>query len=241
MTRSPEAADRSGRWLGSMAALLGRAQRAVRSVIVPIGDVAAAVPKGHRLIDIGCGEGLVLERVLARADEIVGVDLDARKIAFARSRLAAAAHVRLHHGDAFAFLAAQRDASVSTVLLVDTLSALQVRAQDRLLEETVRVLEPGGTLVLKLMDASPRWKAALSRALSTLVCAGFRMSLSDGQRFTYRSSAELLELLVAAGTSVEVRHLHAERHHPLPHVLLLARRMGAPRRSPDAAARRSLS
>jgi 2-polyprenyl-3-methyl-5-hydroxy-6-metoxy-1,4-benzoquinol methylase len=215
--------SRSGSALGRLAGPVGAVQRGIRRLIVPFGAVALAVPRGGRLLEIGCGEGLVIERVLAKAEEIWGVDRDARKIDAARARLAAATHVRLECADAFAFLAAEPAGAFDTVLLVDTLSAFAVADQKRLLQAAIAALRPGGTLIVKAIDAAPRWKAALSRAVSGAVFRGLRMSLSENQRFTYLPCGELRAILEETGAVVTIRQLHREHCHPIPHVLVVAR------------------
>ncbi len=224
MTADPRGARRSGARFGPLAPALGVAQRAIRRWIVPLDAAVDAVPFGGRVLEIGCGEGLVLERLLGRADEVIGVDLDERKIGSARARLPGPPRLRLECADAFAFLSTQPEASFDAALLVDTLSAFDTADQVRLLGELTRVLRPGGALIVKAIDTSPRWKASLSRRLSGFVCGALRMSLSAGQRFTYLPSAELADALERAGAAATIRHLHRERHHPIPHVLVVARK-----------------
>jgi ubiquinone/menaquinone biosynthesis C-methylase UbiE len=214
---------RSGSRLGPFADLVGVAQRTIRARIVPLDAVAAAVPRGGRVLEIGCGEGLVLERVLDRVDSAIGVDLDERKVRVARARLGESPKLRIELADAAAFLEAAPAGSFDTALLVDTLSSFPPPEQAPLLRRMLRVLRPGGTLVVKAIDTTPRWKAALSRTVSGLVYRTLRMSLSAGQRFSYLPASELAGVLAEAGATVEVRHLHRERHHPIAHVLVVAR------------------
>lgn len=72
---------------------------------------ATAVPAGARVLDIGCGAGsLALACARAGAGEVVGVDLDARAVAYARfnARLNEVAGVRFAAGDLAAPVAGQR-------------------------------------------------------------------------------------------------------------------------------------
>ncbi len=215
---------RTGLRAGGMAALLGGLQRGLRDLIVPLDRVAEVVPAQGRVLEVGCGEGLVLKRLVARSTRVVGVDIDERKILGARQRFAGQPHVELVLQDAFTYLSGTPDGSFTTALLVDTLSGFAPGDQLTLLAEMYRVLEPSGLLVLKAIDGDVRWKAALSRALSGLVCGVFQMSFSAGQKFTYMSADALREALEALGGVVVVRHLHRERFHPIPHVLLVARK-----------------
>jgi len=214
----------NGTWLASFLPVVGRLQERIRQAIVPLDEVARAVPLGGPVLEIGCGEGLVLEQLAHRIPRLVGVDLDARKIARARERLVGFPQVTLHLADGFAFLQTLEKGSFPTTLLIDTLSSFAPEDQARLLAEMVRILEPGGLLLIKAIDGRVFIKTTLSRLLSGLVYRVLRLSLSHGQRFTYLSSSELEGMLQTLGCEVEIRHLHREHFHPIPHILLLARK-----------------
>lgn len=214
----------SGTWLGSFLPAVGRLQERIRQAIVPLGEIARAVPSGGPVLEIGCGEGLILEHLAHRIPNLVGVDLDARKIARAHERLAAFPGVTLHLADAFAFLRSIKDGSFPTALLVDTLSSFAPEDQGRLITEMVRILEPGGLLLIKAIDGKVFIKTALSRLLSGLVYRVLHLSISHGQRFTYLGASELEVMLQELGCEVVARHLHREHFHPIPHILLLARK-----------------
>ena len=49
--------------------------------------VADAATRGGRVLDVGCGEGLLVERLVAVCDEVVGIDADAASIERAQDRL----------------------------------------------------------------------------------------------------------------------------------------------------------
>ena len=200
----------------------GRLQQRIRDAIVPLDEVARAVPSHGRVLEVGCGEGLLLKRLAGRSELLVGIDIDERKIGIAGQTLARSLNVRLQVQEAFSFLAGTADGCFSTALLADTLSSFAPDQQVPLLRELFRVVEPGGLLVVKAIDGQVRWKTALSRLLSGLVYRVLKLSLSEGQRFTYMSSGDLKAALEALGGEVAVRHLHRERFHPIPHILVLA-------------------
>ena len=207
-----------GRWFP----FSGGLQQRIRNAIVPLDEVAGAVPAQGRILEIGCGEGLILKRLVDRSVSLVGVDIDERKVAMARSAFAGDPHVRLQVQDAFEFLAGTADGCYSAALLADTLSSFAPERQVPLLREMFRVVAPGGLLIVKAIDGKVRWKTAMSRLLSGLVYRVLRLSVSDGQRFTYMASGELKAALEAMGGEVTVRHLHRERFHPIPHILVVA-------------------
>ncbi len=106
--------------------------------------IVAGVRKrgGGPVLDVGCGEGLLLERLAGVADEVVGIDPDARAVA--RSRARDVPGVRVVH-------AGLLDADLSdlghfdTVSCVATLHHLPLRPALRRLGELVA---PGGRLVV---------------------------------------------------------------------------------------------
>lgn len=206
--------------MSAFKAALGPVQRAVRARIVPLDALVAAVPVGADVLEIGCGEGLVLERLLGRADRLVGIDIDERKLALLH-RLLPVDRVEAIAADAFAALAAH-PAQFDVVILADTLSSFPPQQQRALLDAAVGALRPGGRLLLKAIDAEPTWKANVSRALSTAIYRWARLSISSDQRFWYLPSRELAEQLRRRGLDVDVQLLHVELHLPVPHYLLRA-------------------
>lgn len=204
--------------------ILGLIQERVRAAIVPLGTVAKAVAPGGELLELGCGEGLFLAQLLTKFDKLTGVDFDRRKIARARERFARSPHVTVVCADALRYLSETRACSVSAVALVDTLSSFDASDQQRLLDETLRVLAPGGTLVLKVIDGGAPYKTAFSTLVSTVIYRVLRLSRSAGQRFSYQAVGDLMQGLRGRGALVELRELHREMLHPVPHVLILARK-----------------
>lgn len=121
--------------------------------------VAAARRRGGRVLDVGCGDGLLLERLAAVAREVVGIDPDPVAVARARSRVGADAWV-LGHGllDDDVRDLGQFD----TVCSVATLHHVPLRPALRRLGELVA---PGGELRVVGLAAT---RSAVDRAVSGL-------------------------------------------------------------------------
>ena len=104
-------------------------------------QVLAGLPPGGRLLDIGCGTGLFVERSCERGGRAVGLDLSPRMIERARDRCHAADWT-VGTADALPFRDDVFDA-VSSLLAFS-----YFRNPDNMLAEVLRVLRPGGQLAL---------------------------------------------------------------------------------------------
>jgi ArsR family transcriptional regulator len=157
------------------------------------GAVAAEMNKGGIAVDLGCGTGHVLERMLEKADQVIGVDGSARMLELARRRLASsAARVSLRIGDLGHLPLRDGEADFAAMSMVlhhlsDPLPALA---------ETRRVLRPGGLLALSDFDQHE------SEA----------MRADYGDRWLGFSRGTLVSFLEKAGFSIKVvRRVAAER------------------------------
>jgi cyclopropane fatty-acyl-phospholipid synthase-like methyltransferase len=198
---------------------------------VPLDAIAALVPDGGVVLDLGCGQGLLARRFAARVERVVAVDFDPRKCQMARDGLALVPNVEVLTEDIGRFLDRIAKNSAQCVVIADTLSSfISKEGQDALLACAASALAPDGVLLLKFIDTSPTWKRAVSHAISAVVYRGLRLSLSQDQQFLYRSRLDYKRVLEGLGFHVSEHLLHRTLHHPVPHVVLVARKP-APRAS----------
>ncbi len=140
---------------------------------------------GGRVLDIGCGPGLMTEALVERGWEVWGVDFLEPAVAWARSRAEEAPWGRRAHyfaGDAEAL--SFRDARFDAVIAMGVLEYLA--NADRFLSEVHRVLRPGGLIVVTVPSAiSPyhvvytlldRFVAPLYRGIRRLITGSVRRS-----------------------------------------------------------------
>ncbi len=133
---------------------------------------------GKRLLDVGCGDGLIAAELARRGAHVVGLDADATMVAAARSR-AERESVQLRVIEGRAEMLPFDDAVFDYVLAVAVLCF--VPDADRAVAEMARVLKPGGRLVLGELGrwnlwaaqrrirgwlGSPTWRAAVFRTAS---------------------------------------------------------------------------
>jgi SAM-dependent methyltransferase len=170
------------------------------------------LPPGHTLVDIGCGQGLMLA-VLADARHmavrgewvgtlppayasLIGIETRARVARMAGRALGEAAVVV--HAAAPAGLPER----MSAALLFDVLHLMPPDAQESLLAEIVARLEPGGIVLVREVDR------AAGRGFTAVRMGNRLKALAVGrwrQSFHFRSAAEWRALFEASGFAVETR------------------------------------
>ncbi|MFC0212012.1 class I SAM-dependent methyltransferase [Paenibacillus chartarius] len=107
--------------------------------------VADAKTRGGRVLDIGCGDGLLLQRLAPYAEQVVGIDPDEQMVERARTRLASIPNVKIISGDFLAMPAPSQKELFSTVICVAALHHMELRTA---LLKMRQVLAPGGRLLI---------------------------------------------------------------------------------------------
>jgi 2-polyprenyl-3-methyl-5-hydroxy-6-metoxy-1,4-benzoquinol methylase len=194
----------------------------VRWATCPIAAVDAEVPTRGRILEIGCGHGLVSAYLALSCPErhVVGVDIDERKIEIARR---AAAHLdpRVANLELRTSVGGEVPAGPwDAIVIVDVLYLLDTDAELALLDACLAGLAPGGVLVLKETDVVPRLKHELARVQEVLSTRVLRITAGDALEFT--PLGELAAHLADAGCTVALRRV--DQGYPHPHSLLVARR-----------------
>jgi cyclopropane fatty-acyl-phospholipid synthase-like methyltransferase len=187
----------------------------------PLPAVERHVPRAGRVLEVGCGHGL-LSAYLARsspAREVLGVDIDGRKLAVARTAAARLgpreAEVRFEKVSPDEV----RPGPWEAVVFADVLYLLSPARRARLLGAYARALVPGGAMVVKEVDDRPRWKAALVGVQERLATGV--LGITAGDELSFPSLAELAATMTLAGLEVTSRRI--DRGYPWPHVLVVGR------------------
>lgn len=122
----------------------------------------AAMPTRGVIADLGCGYGILANRLAVSAPSriVIGVDADARRIASASSTVGSRTNIRFERADITRRLPDGLDAAV----LTDALHHLDASDQDGLIGRLARAIVRGGTLIVSEVDptARPRWRYWLS-------------------------------------------------------------------------------
>lgn len=101
------------------------------------------VAPGARLLDIGCGAGLIANPLASAGYEVFGVDQSAPSLETARRR--ASPGSKVHYAEGNAYKLNFPDQSFDSVMLLDFLE--HVEEPGRALREAIRVLKPNGVLL----------------------------------------------------------------------------------------------
>jgi uncharacterized protein (DUF2062 family)/2-polyprenyl-3-methyl-5-hydroxy-6-metoxy-1,4-benzoquinol methylase len=176
--------------------------------------VDGAVPSGGTLVDVGCGQGLMLAIIVEAADawrsgrwdrdrrsppvfdELVGIELRPRVAAIARDALGDRATIV--EGDA----RTRMPRRCRVVLFFDVLHMVPAADQDQLLAAAAAALEPGGAMLIREPDADAGWRFAAVRfgnRLKALLTGNWR------QTFHFRSAAEWVAAAGRMGFRAEAR------------------------------------
>jgi len=216
---APESPGRRVLALYADAPALTRAHVRVRWATCPFPAVAAQVPTTGRVLEVGCGHGL-LSMYLALTSterEVHGIDVDEDKLALAR---VAATRGGLDCTFGRAEGGSLPEGPWDTIAIVDVLYLLGGADQVELLATCASALSPGGTLLVKEMALAPRWKAVWNSLQET---AAVRvLGITEGSELTFLAPTELADAMTRAGLDVVSRPIHRGYLHP--HELLVGRR-----------------
>ncbi|MEL6673755.1 MAG: class I SAM-dependent methyltransferase [Bacteroidota bacterium] len=124
--------------------------------LLPFLDTAGGIQAGHYVMEIGCGEGGVLHPVIAKGARVLGVDLNDRRIQYARERFAD--HIATGKADFVtqnvydeSFLETYRG-QFDWIMLKDTIE--HIPEQEKFIPYILQLLKPGG----KIFFGFPPWR-----------------------------------------------------------------------------------
>lgn len=182
-------------------------------------------PDEGRVLDLGCGRGLMLALVAAHyrrrkpggapGVRLCGLDYRLRMVRIARRALGDTAEVE--HAD----LAACALPPCRVAMLFDVLHCLPEPAQESLLGRLRDSVEPGGTLAVREANAAGGWRFTVAQLWNRFVatCQG-----RWGRRFRFRTVSEWTAMLERFGFTLQESPRDASVGRA--NVLLVARRNG---------------
>lgn len=191
----------------------------VRALSCPIAPVLDALPATGTVLEVGCGHGLFT--LLAAAAEphrqLVGVDIDADKIALARraaDRLGVADRVDFRVTDG-----ALPDGPFDAVLCVDVLYLLGEHRAAALLGDMAAATGTDGVVVVKEMNDRPAWKVRWNHVQEVGATRVF--GYTKGDELQVLTPPQITGPLRNAGLTVTETAI--DGWYPHPHLLVTAR------------------
>lgn len=192
-----------------------------RLASAPLHELAARA-RGETLVDVGCGHGALIALLAVGHPErhVVGIDPDARKIAWARRSVGRCGNVELV-ACTIETLAAERPGAFDTVLVADVLYLLPAAQWTPFLRAAHALLRAGGRLVLKEAEDDGSWRVRKALWQERLMVGLLRRTRSSGA-VGFAPRSVLAEAVRRAGFTVE-ETVALARGYTTPHVLFNAR------------------
>jgi SAM-dependent methyltransferase len=194
---------------------------------------AGLIPPGARVLDIGCGQGLLASLLRAcgqlgargewqqawpqapHGTQVTGIELMQRDVERARAALGDGRDTRFVCGD----MRTVPFPACEVVVMLDVLHYIPRAEQDSVLRRVRDALVPGGRLLLRVGDADAKRDFAISQWVDRAVTRvrGHRAAPTHG-----RSLGEWMAQLAALGLPAEARPM--SQGTPFANVLLVAQR-----------------
>ncbi|UCD36762.1 MAG: class I SAM-dependent methyltransferase [Fidelibacterota bacterium] len=162
------------------------------------------------VLELGCGYGRVLERLISRAGTVVGIDTSHDSLALAREKLGTTCHLAAMDAIAPGFPDGQFD---RVVCIQNGISAFHAD-QRQLLVEATRVTRSGGTVLFSsyaeaFWDARLHWfrlqsEQGLVGEIDEDATGNGIIVCKDGFQATTVGEKEFVNLVLAAGLSAQI-------------------------------------
>lgn len=163
---------------------------------------------GARVVDVGCGGGLMAESMAAAGAHVTGIDLEPSMIEVARLHAAAAFPGIDYRVESCAALAAREPGGFDAVCCMELLE--HVPDPEALFGDLARLLRPGGSLVVSTISRT------LKAFLGAIVAAEYLLALVPRGTHEYARLLRPSELAAAARASgLELADLRGLRYDPL--------------------------
>lgn len=126
----------------------------LRYLMLPIKEIDAALPSRGRIIDLGCGQGIIASYLAkAKGRTVIGVDLNNKRIPAVKSK-----NLSFKHSDIRNYQITSRD----NLLISDVLHHLNKNDQIKLIKNMSKI-KKGNYLIIKEIDTQEFVRSRLSR------------------------------------------------------------------------------
>ena len=160
----------------------------LKKLILPIDEINEVIPKNGKIIDFGCGQGLIaLHLSKNNSRQVIGID--ANKIRLPKSTQK---NLIFRNAD-ITKLSLEK---INGAVVSDVLHHLPLKEQRKLIENIYNNLKNNGILVIKEIDANEFIRSKLSRLWDFI--------LYPQDKITFTSYKYLKEILTKTGFKVKI-------------------------------------
>lgn len=139
--------------------------------------------KNSKILDVGCGAGMMAKEIANRKYEILGMDYSYNMIKRAKAICNRKFAINFFQGDVESL--PFKDSVFDMVLCLGVITYL--KSEQKALHEMSRILKPGGTMILSILN-----KFSLAKCLDTSVLVKRRLQRITGNRIvSWKKRAEI--------------------------------------------------
>lgn len=180
--------------------------------LCPFEDIETHVPKEGKILDIGCGYGLLANylALTSKKRDITGIDLSEKRIDIARKSIFHRQKISFHCKNVVDLQIGEYRA----MIMSDFLHHIDYGIQEELLRLCYQKLQPGGLLLIEEVDDSPFWKYWLTYITDVL--------LNIGDDLFFRNRDSYKELLCRIGFEVHMKE--ANKNIPWSDILYICKK-----------------
>lgn len=162
--------------------------KSLRSFILPLEKINNFLPKHGRIIDLGCGQGIIASYLAKERGRIViGVDSNIQRLPLSDSK-----NLKFVNADLRTF----NTRGASAVLLSDVLHHMNFQDQIEVLKKIAKSFGEGSVLVIKEVDAAEFLRSKISRFWDYV--------FYPKEKIYYSPSTELKQKLMSLNFKVKI-------------------------------------
>jgi ubiquinone/menaquinone biosynthesis C-methylase UbiE len=151
------------------------------------------LPTDGKVLDLGCGHGLFSLAAALRTPsrQVIGIDHDENRVALANGATADLPNIRLEKGNMVT--PSEQDLPFAGIAMIDVMHYFDPVTQEGLLRNAFRMLDPGGTLLVREVDPNGGLASKWNRLYEKLATGiGFTQAEKKGLHFRSRPGWETL-------------------------------------------------
>jgi 2-polyprenyl-6-hydroxyphenyl methylase/3-demethylubiquinone-9 3-methyltransferase len=186
----------------------------MRPLIIPFDLIEEYVPKNGFVVDVGCGYGIFANYLAtsSKEREIIGIDLNKKRISTANKIFAQSPNLNFMHAD----ITGAKIPNADIITAIDVLHHIPtLELQTQLLKSCFSVLSKNGKLIVKDVDTKPKWKHLIARFNDYVMAHGDLVLFQDKHSVT-----NLLKK-----TGFEIEKIVNIKKYPYAHILYIAKKM----------------